>query len=334
MFGKQGGDDMTKCQDSNPFISVIMPVYNREPYLTEAVESIINQTYTNFEIILVDDASTDGSGERIRQYERKDQRVRAVFLPHQGLPRTLNAVIPLVRGPFIAFMDSDDIALPERLHVQIEWMKENQIDLCGAQVETFGSEADLLDIKDGITRLPICHEGIVRELLFQVPLWRSALMFKSRVGRENTFDETMACTDCEWPYRAVQKCVTGNVPQVLLKARRHGQNVTTINYSRHRIDATKSHFRYFYSLYPRTPLPDYIALCRVIDQVAVTSLWELERAGQWLVELAGYPDAELRQRMARRWQAACERSVSLGNGVQCIYHRFQEQLENLGKELI
>ena len=99
----------------------------------------------------------------------------------------------------------------------------------------------------------------------------------------------MDCTDCEWPYRVVQRCLTGNVPQVLLRARRHGQNLTTIRNAGHRIDATKSHFQYFYSLYPRTPLPDYIALCRVIDQVPMTSLDELARAGRWLVELARYP---------------------------------------------
>ena len=325
---------MKSNQSRNPLISVVMPVYNRINYVDEAVASILNQTHTNFELILADDGSTDGSVGRIGQYARQDGRIRPVCLPHQGLPRTLNAVIPMARGPFIAFMDSDDVALPDRLQVQLEWMQEKEIDLCGAQVETFGGETDLLDVKDGIARLPASHAVIVREMLFQIPLFRSALMFKAKVARENPFDETMKCTDCEWPYRVVQKCVTGNVPRVLLKARRHGQNTTTVNYARHRIDATRSHFKYFYNLYPRTPLPEYLALCRVIDQVPMTCLDELEYAGRWLVKLAGYPDEALQNRMARRWRGACERSMGLGEGVKEISRRFELELERIGNRLM
>lgn len=309
-----------------------MPVYNREDYLNDAIDSVLHQTYTNFELILADDGSTDGSGEIIRQYAHQDKRIRSVYFPHKGLPGTLNAVIPMTRGPFIAFMDSDDVALPHRFRVQMDWMEEKRLDLCGVQVESFGSELDLLDVQNSITRLPTSHEVIAREMLFQVPLWRSALMLKAKVAQKNPFNKTMDCTDCEWPYRVVQRCLTGNVPQVLLRARRHGQNLTTIRNAGHRIDATKSHFQYFYSLYPRTPLPDYIALCRVIDQVPMTSLDELARAGRWLVELARYPDEGLQKRMDRRWQSTCKRSNGLTGGVSEIYRRFQTQLENMGRK--
>ena len=76
-------------------------------------------------------------------------RIRPVYFPHKGLPGTLNAVIPMTRGPFIAFMDSDDIALPHRFRVQMDWMEEKRLDLCGVQVESFGSELDLLDVQNG-----------------------------------------------------------------------------------------------------------------------------------------------------------------------------------------
>ncbi len=260
-----------------PFISVIMPVYNREAYLGEAVESILNQTHTAFELILADDGSEDASGELVREYARRDKRIRPVFLPHQGLPRTLNTLVPMARGSLIAF--------PERLDIQLEWMRENQLDLCGTQVESFGTEFELLDTNDRVSQLPEQHEVIVREVLFQVPLWRSTLIFKTSAALRNPFDETMACTDCEWPYRVVQNCVTGNVPQILLRARRHGRNATILNGKAHRRDATKSHFLYFYRLYPQASIQDYIALCRVIDQVPLTSLAELERAGRWMWNL-------------------------------------------------
>ena len=258
-----------------------------------------------------------------------DSRIHAVFLPHTGLPRTLNTAVSMAAGAMIAFMDSDDIAHPDRLKVQIEWMHKTNVDICGSQCEIFGSETDALGGKDGITRLPESHEAIVREFLFGIPMWRGAMMIKTEICRQHPFDETLGFTDYEWPQRLVHKYTMGNVPRPLLFARRHGNNITTLFHDAHRRDATKYHFRFFYGLFPHTPIADYIVLRHVVDQVPIATLNELRRAGQWLVDLARSSDEGLRRRMAKRWQETCERSADLGQECHAVFRHFREQIDVL-----
>ena len=316
---------ITETQDS-PFISVIIPAYNRELFLSEAIESILRQTYKNFEFIIADDGSIDGTAILIRKYSQQDSRIRPVFLPHKGLPPTLNIAVSLSKGPVIAFMDSDDIATPDRLEVLLRWMQAKKLDVCGSHVEVFGTATDPLGGKDGIVRLPESHGVIIREFLFQIPLWQGTLMLKKSLASQHPFDETMDCAD-EWPYRIAPQCVTGNVPRVLLHVRRHGNNITTTLRARHQLEATRSRFKYFYRLFPRTPLPDYIAFARLADCEPMTNLWELERAGQWLTQFASYPDDQLKKRMGQRWEAVCKRSNNLGDEVKSILDRYKSKIE-------
>ncbi len=108
-----------------PQVSVIMPVFNGEQYVAEAIESILAQTFTDFEIIIVDDASQDKSPEIIREYERRDDRVR--FLRQErnmGVSLARNRGIAAAAGEYIALMDSDDVSLPTRLEQQLRFLQE------------------------------------------------------------------------------------------------------------------------------------------------------------------------------------------------------------------
>ena len=107
-----------------PEISVIMSVYNGEEYVAEAVESILNQTFSDFELIVIDDCSTDTTGEILKRLAERDERVKVH--PNEvnlRLPSSLNKAISLARGRYIARMDADDIALPERLERQYAFME-------------------------------------------------------------------------------------------------------------------------------------------------------------------------------------------------------------------
>ena len=109
---------------NSPAVSVIMPVYNGLPYLSEAVESILRQTYSDFELLLIDDGSTDGSRRYIESLN--DHRLRLFFREHKGLIDVLNFGLSQARSDLIARMDSDDIALPERFQRQIEFMMAHE----------------------------------------------------------------------------------------------------------------------------------------------------------------------------------------------------------------
>lgn len=108
-----------------PQISIILPVYNTSQYILKAVNSILQQSLTDFELILIDDGSSDGTEQLVRQLADKDSRIRLVQRSNKGLITTLNEGVALARSPLIARMDADDIAFPERLAVQYAYMNSH-----------------------------------------------------------------------------------------------------------------------------------------------------------------------------------------------------------------
>ncbi|WP_284450644.1 glycosyltransferase family 2 protein [Methylophaga thalassica] len=109
----------------SPLISVILPVYNAEKYVELAIFSILGQTYTNFELVIIDDGSTDDSKKIITRMANSDNRIRLISRPNKGLIKTLNEAIDVSRGDYIARMDADDICLPDRLENQITFLSEH-----------------------------------------------------------------------------------------------------------------------------------------------------------------------------------------------------------------
>ena len=140
-----------------PIVSVVMPVYNSETYLADSIGSILAQTFMDWELICVDDGSSDGSLEILRRYERADPRVRVITRPNTGVTRARNDGMAVARGRYIAAMDSDDVALPERLRRQVDYMESHPECVClGAAVRIVGP--DLMPICD--EPRPLDHETI------------------------------------------------------------------------------------------------------------------------------------------------------------------------------
>ena len=108
-----------------PSVSVLMPTYNPGRYVSEAIESILAQTFTDFEFLISDAGSTDGSLEVMRRYAEADPRIRLIIQPKAGIVRALNELIALARGDLIARMDADDIALPVRLERQVAYLNDH-----------------------------------------------------------------------------------------------------------------------------------------------------------------------------------------------------------------
>lgn len=112
----------------NPLVSVITPVYNGEKYVAETIKSVLEQTYKNFELVIVDDASTDDTVRIISEFKKKDSRIRLIKLEsNQGAAVARNTAIENSNGQFIAFLDSDDLWLPEKLEKQLNYMLDNDI---------------------------------------------------------------------------------------------------------------------------------------------------------------------------------------------------------------
>jgi glycosyltransferase involved in cell wall biosynthesis len=108
-----------------PLVSVLLPVYNQENFLVETIESVLAQTYTDFEFLIVDDGSTDGSADIILKYERIDNRIKAFYRNNTGKCRATNFLLEKAAGEWTALMDADDVMLQERLERQLKFHLEN-----------------------------------------------------------------------------------------------------------------------------------------------------------------------------------------------------------------
>lgn len=115
-------------------LSIIMPVYNGEQYLNYSIQSVLNQTYKDYELILVDDGSTDHSLEICEKYQSKDERIRVISQENKGISGARNAGIDIATGKYITFMDNDDVIQPEMYEIMLKYMVSDGLDLimCGA----------------------------------------------------------------------------------------------------------------------------------------------------------------------------------------------------------
>lgn len=130
---------------SRPFVSAIMPVFNAERFVAEAVESILRQSYELFELLVIDDGSTDGSRVILEHYAQLDGRIKLSSGPNRGVVAARNALHQLARGEFIAVMDADDVALPERFERQVACLADHpEIAVLGSQVMAIDDEGDPL----------------------------------------------------------------------------------------------------------------------------------------------------------------------------------------------
>ena len=155
---------------NSPKVSVVMSVYNGEPYLREAIDSILHQTFTDFEFIIIDDGSTDKSADIISSYD--DLRIVLIQQKNRGLAAALNAGIKAARGKYIARMDADDISLPERFEVQFDFLERhpacvavgsnaNIIDMNGEYLYTSSNPIAWQDIQNFLPASPFFHSSTV-----------------------------------------------------------------------------------------------------------------------------------------------------------------------------
>lgn len=162
-----------------PLVSVVMPVYNREIFVAEAIESILAQTFSDFELIIVDDGSRDRTAAIIREFEKRDERIRFLaFKQNKGMAAAKNFGIEAATGQYIAGMDSDDVSLPQRLEKQVEFLRANP------DIGVVGTRARLTDacLKPFVDyRVPERHVHIAYNILLGRSVVGASLVFRREV---------------------------------------------------------------------------------------------------------------------------------------------------------
>lgn len=200
----------------SPAVSLVMAIYNSARYLPETMESIFNQTFTDYEIVIVDDGSTDNGPELVEGYACP--QVKLLRRPHNFIA-SLNAAMQEARGKYIARMDSDDIMLPHRLQTQFDFMEAHpQIDVAGSGCEWFGARQRVIDC------LP-AHASIVTTMLLGNPFINPTTMIR-RASVARRIEQGIYHPDYAfledyklWSELAMEGLHFANLPEVLLKYR-------------------------------------------------------------------------------------------------------------------
>ncbi|TAK13057.1 MAG: glycosyltransferase family 2 protein [Anaerolineae bacterium] len=298
-----------------PVVTVLMSVYNSAATVGATVESILAQTFADFEFLIVDDASTDESAQVLAGYD--DPRLRIVRNERNlGLTASLNRGLEMAQGTFIARMDADDVSRPRRLAKQVAYLNANpDVGMVGSWVQTIGE-------RNEVWRYPTRHEDIRAEMLFNAVHVHSTVMLRREVLEKHNlhYDERLLrAQDYDLWARLGKVTRLANLPETLVEYHLHKGQVG----ARHEHDqqATASGIRRrLLELMGLAPQDDDMTLHHEISAgKSETSVEYLARVREWLELIRGankdegqYQAAALDRALGRRWARLCRRATGLG----------------------
>lgn len=297
-----------------PKVTVLMAVYNGEKYLREAIDSILNQTFKDFEFLIIDDGSTDGSADIIQSYE--DKRIRYMRNEKNiGVAASSNRGLCQARGEYIARMDCDDISLPERLEKQVKFMDDHpEVGVCGTWLKVWG--------RDEIWRYPTNHSAIMASSLFRSPLANGTTMMNKGLLIKNNlyYDESFKVASDSDFFNRCKKCFAlASLDEVLYYYRQHEGQITNRyrnkkSYFGDRIRTKKLHDLGL------SPNPREIEIYRALTYRKFDFSREfIEDANKFMLDIKRkndevklYPEPEISIVLGKKWFDVCNASRSLG----------------------
>ncbi|HUN86800.1 MAG TPA: glycosyltransferase, partial [Terracidiphilus sp.] len=214
------------------------PVYNVEAYVAEALESIQSQTFSDIEIVVVDDGSTDNTLPIVEQIALSDARIKIVRAPRNlGLPAALNFGLPFCQAPLIARMDGDDIALPTRLEKQFQFLEQNpEIDLVGCATTAIDCSGNPIPGLS-VSRKPENEEAVARTMLLGAPCLHIWLARRQVYDALSGYREMECAEDYDFLLRALTAGFhVTNLPEALMKIRTRSGNLSS------RLEQRKAHY--------------------------------------------------------------------------------------------
>ncbi len=214
---------------SPPAVSVLMSVYNNDRFLRAAIESILNQTFTDFEFVIIDDGSTDRAGKILEKYAAQDARIRLTRRENRGVAKTRNELIDQARGKFVAVMDGDDVALPDRLKQQVEFLTAHPEVVCVGGSQDWIDEAGRFLVHREVLE----HDRDIQASALSgiTPINHPcALIRRSALLQVGGYDETMATVgDLDLFLRLGEVGQLANLKQTVLQYRLHPKSISESN---------------------------------------------------------------------------------------------------------
>lgn len=207
--------------NTHPIVSVVLPVFNQHPeYLRHSLESILAQSLQNFELLIIDDGSTKKECLSIlEKFASKDTRIHILRnTPNRGIIRSLNRGLENARGKYIARMDSDDIAFPDRLQKQADFLEKNpDIDLVGTWVTIIDMNGEKIGTLHPPTDSELLKRNILKRNLLIHPTWMFRPSLISRIGHYR--EDAHSVEDYDFLLRTAKNGKIGNIPEILLSYR-------------------------------------------------------------------------------------------------------------------
>jgi GT2 family glycosyltransferase len=216
---------------SQPRLSVVMSVYNGMPFLEEAVRSILGQSASDLEFLVVDDGSDDGSAALLQQWRQRDERMTVLcHRVNQGVARSRNAALRLARGAFVACQDADDVSLPDRLSRQAAYLDgEPEVGMVGTQVSFLGEPGSSEAGQQ--SDFPVRNEDLQSQLLVSNCFCAGSVMMRREVlDRVGFYDQALAPSeDYDLWLRLAEVAKIANLPDVLYQYRLHDGSASSQN---------------------------------------------------------------------------------------------------------
>lgn len=294
-----------------PKLTVLMPVYNTASFLKEAIESILNQTFGDFEFLIFNDGSSDNSAEIIKGF--RDARI--IFFDYKensGYIVHLNKGIKIARGEYIARMDSDEISLPQRLEKQIEFLEKNpEYGVCGTQVETIDSTAIY------VSSLPVEDKKIRSWLFFHNAISHPTVVMRRAVLEKNNLlydKEFYSAEDYKMWVDISRYSKLSNISEVLHKSRIRPGQVSQVYFDIQRAKVMKLYRQMLQDMgieHSEEELEIHNSLC---NNLARRTLSWAKRVSRWLLKLRRtnrerglFPEPAFSQVIDERWFYFCLR---------------------------
>lgn len=215
-----------------PLVSVVMPVYNASLFLREAIDSVLNQTFKNYELIIVNDGSTDNSEKIINSYKKKNPNKITVLknkvaLGYGGEAAT-NQAIKFAKGKYIAKMDADDVSDKNRLKKEVEYLEKHEdVFLVGSQAKVIDGQSNVI----GFRNVPLTHNKIWEEFYFRSCVIHPSVMFRKESITEDFYKLKFKHFNDYYTFFNLMSCGKkfANLPDYLVKYRIHGMNTVYSN---------------------------------------------------------------------------------------------------------
>lgn len=213
-----------------PNVSVVMPVFNQEKYVAATIESVLNQTFEDFEFIILDDGSTDGSAEIIRKYAQKDRRIRAIFQDNNGKCISTNLLITMANAHLCALLDADDLMLPKRLERQYDFHIQNpEIDATSCHCHYTNETGRTLGQQRfvGLRSVEECRLVMINNQIVHCAFTGMMVSKKAFIDTGGLRSEFWPCEDYDFVNRFIEKgYVLVIIQEVLMKYRMHQSSIT------------------------------------------------------------------------------------------------------------